>query len=131
MRRQQPSLFRDSHVPDDLRDTLILYKYRPVVRPVFLFDQKKAAKVYERFMEQPFADWESTGNVVSPQGLFTYLKGPDVRQQMWDEFNLYRFHHRNPSGRARMGWLRNMFYSLTQQMLRRASLVLGVENGIR
>ena len=56
MRRQQPSLFRDSHVPDDLRNTLILYKYRPVERPAFIFDQKRAMKVYERFMEQPFAD---------------------------------------------------------------------------
>ncbi|KAI9765327.1 MAG: hypothetical protein M1839_005527 [Geoglossum umbratile] len=51
-------------------------------------------------------------------GVFDYLHREDMMKCIDMEFSIYRHHHRNLSGRSRLGWLRNMFYSLIQQLVR-------------
>ena len=50
--------------------------------------------------------------------VFDYLDREDMMECIDVEFSIYRHHHRNLSERSRLGWLRNMFYSLIQQLIR-------------
>ncbi|KAH0536266.1 hypothetical protein FGG08_006845 [Glutinoglossum americanum] len=50
--------------------------------------------------------------------VFDYLDREDMKKSIDVEFAIYRHHHRNLSGRSRLSWLRNMFYSLIQQLVR-------------
>jgi hypothetical protein len=60
-----------------------------------------------------WADWQRDGNLILP-GLFDYLA--ELECQIGREFDMYLALHRTtPTGQ--MGWLRNMYHALIQQLL--------------
>jgi hypothetical protein len=83
--------------------------------PAFTFD---AAQVMDRFAgDGARAEWETRGTLTLDR-FFGYLDSPAVRAQIDHEFALYRHHEQVPSGKKRMGWMRHMFYSMIQQLVR-------------
>ncbi|KAI9774031.1 MAG: hypothetical protein M1839_001916 [Geoglossum umbratile] len=101
--------------PPVTSDRLAVYRYPPVTQPEFRFDE---TKVFERFAGTgAWQAWQRDGTMVI-DGVFDYLDREDMGGSIDVEFAIYRHHHRNLSGRSRMGWLRNMFYSLIQQLVR-------------
>ncbi|KAH0537122.1 hypothetical protein FGG08_006055 [Glutinoglossum americanum] len=96
-------------------DRLTVYRYAPVALPEFTFD---AVRTFERFAGAgSWQIWQRDGTIVIG-GVFNYLRQPSVMNSIDVEFAIYKHHHRNLSGRSRLGWLRNMFYSLIQQLVR-------------
>jgi hypothetical protein len=63
--------------------------------------------------------WTSDGSV-NIGGLFEYWKWEDnaVQNIAGLDFEMYRWHLRMIDGRSNRGWMRNMMYSLTQQLVR-------------
>jgi hypothetical protein len=61
--------------------------------------------------------WERDGTIIIPD-IFSYLDQPDLTAAIDTEFEMYLHHYRPVPGRPQMGFLRNMFYSLTQQLLK-------------
>ena len=96
-------------------DLLIPYRYPPApVRP-FSFDPEVLFRRYAG--PDAYARWLEDGNILLPH-FCSYLDQPDINRFIDQEFDLYRFHFREPLGTPSMGFLRNMFYSLIQQALR-------------
>jgi hypothetical protein len=61
--------------------------------------------------------WLRDGNIIIPD-LCSYLNTPDIRAAIDFEFNLYQHHFAEIPGQPSMGFLRNMFYSGIQQLVR-------------
>ncbi|KAI9862358.1 MAG: hypothetical protein M1813_004834 [Trichoglossum hirsutum] len=94
---------------------LAVHKYAPVVCLDFTFD---TAKIFERFASaRAWQVWQRDGTMVIGS-IFDYLNLPGIMSSIDVEFAIYRHHHHNLSGKSRLGWLRNMFYSLIQQLVR-------------
>jgi hypothetical protein len=47
-----------------------------------------------------------------------WFQNPELKQYLNDEFDLYLWHLREINGRKNIRWLRNMFYSIAQQLMR-------------
>jgi hypothetical protein len=50
--------------------------------------------------------------------MLSYLDQPDLREMIDTEFAIYYYHRRTPEGTPRLGWRRNMYHGLTQQLVR-------------
>ncbi|MCJ1412158.1 hypothetical protein MMC19_006250 [Ptychographa xylographoides] len=70
--------------------------------------------------------WGDTGNIIAG-GIFKWLwdgetfggvHEPGIGNLMDEEFDMYLHHQRERNGQPNKGWLRTMFYSLTQQIIR-------------
>ena len=80
------------------------------------------------------SEWADSGSVVVPR-LFDWWFEPHVirlpngeapkkfiAEWVEYEFDMYDFHQRLIGGRANLGWLRTMYYSLGQQLMRQDPL---------
>jgi hypothetical protein len=47
-----------------------------------------------------------------------WFQNPELKQCLNDEFDLYLWHLREINGRKNIGWLRNIFHSIAQQLIR-------------
>jgi len=115
LRRKKPRWFRQNYRPALPEDTLGTCKY-PSVRPAeFEFDEMQ---LFERFAgPKSWENWKKDGTINVP-GVFSYLGEAGLREMIDTEFSIYRHHHHTPAGTSRLGWLRNMYYSLVQQLAR-------------
>ena len=115
LRCRKPHWFRKTHRPtlsQDLRGTC-RYDQTPV--PDFDFDPMQ---VFERFARVgSWETWIAEGSIIIPD-IFYYLEEAELQEMIDKEFAIYRHHHHTPSGTSRLGWLRNMYYSLLQQLCR-------------
>lgn len=66
---------------------------------------------------QSWDQWDLDGTIILPE-IFTHLKATDICEFIKDEFNMYRHHYRPVPGRPQLGFLRNMFHALIQQVVR-------------
>ncbi|KAI9769555.1 MAG: hypothetical protein M1840_004033 [Geoglossum simile] len=113
LRRCKPRWFLKNYRPQLEADCLVVYRYPPLPAPIPQFDE---ARVFERVAGRgTWSIWEQDDTIIIPE-LFSFLAqlGPNIDM----EFDLYRHHHRSLPGRSRLGWLRNMFYSIIQQTVR-------------
>ena len=115
LRQKKPKWFRAGSRAATAQDLLGTFRFPPVQRPAFDFD---AARVFERFGgEGSWETWQRDGTVNIP-GVFAYLDREDVKGMIDKEFDIYKHHHRTPPGKSRLGWRRNMYHSLVQQLVR-------------
>ncbi|KAH0562000.1 hypothetical protein GP486_003294 [Trichoglossum hirsutum] len=92
-------------------------RHLPVVKAddFFSFDE---VQIFERFAGPgSWQTWMRDGTI-NVEKVFSYLDLPDLREMIDTEFSIYRHHHRTLPGTSRLGWLRNMYYSLVQQLAR-------------
>ena len=81
----------------------------------FEFDE---VQVFERFGGSgSWKQWQEDGTI-NISGVFDYLGEEEMQQMISMEFDMYRHHHRRAAGDPGMGWRRNMFFSLIQQLAR-------------
>lgn len=114
-RRREWAWFRQYDRPAIPQDALIIYRFRHRGPALFSFDPQV---VLERFAGPgAWRTWQEQGTLTMPR-LFAHLRTPDIRHQIDEEFALYRHHEWVPSGKKRMGWMRHMFYSGIQQLVR-------------
>jgi hypothetical protein len=72
--------------------------------------------IFKRFGSPvTWEQWQQEGTVIIP-GVFDYLQA--IAPEIAAEFDLYQYHHRPRDGTNEMGFLRIMFYSLIQQLIR-------------
>ena len=115
-RNENPSMFRErKHTKTTQEQYLSVYKYPPVERPQFKVDPRF---IFTRFAGiNDYETWKKDGSIIIPD-VFNYLNQSDILQFMDMEFNMYRFHFRPTPGRPNLGFLRNMFYGIIQQLVR-------------
>jgi len=102
---------------NDIRGRLGAAKYGVVPMPSFTIDPQK---IFKRFASiQYWEDFQRDGTV-NVSGVFSYLwDAADISDMIDAEFDLYHHHYYadgNPG--KRLGWARNMWYSLIQQIAR-------------
>jgi hypothetical protein len=57
--------------------------------------------------------------MINIRGVFDYLLEPSIFKLVEEEFDMYKHHARDKvDGVERRGWMRHMFYSLVQQVIR-------------
>ncbi|KAI9760825.1 MAG: hypothetical protein M4579_001455 [Chaenotheca gracillima] len=113
MQAARPELFRLSTLPEHFQNKLVLYRYRVGTSSAFEFD---ATSIFNRFLgADAWSTWQRDGSIVVPEVL-SHLE--PLQDRIDREFALYQHHSADISGRARMGWARNMVYSLIQQVVR-------------
>ena len=80
----------------------------------FEMNDEKAARIFKLFGGD-WAEWKSTGTVIIP-GVFEYLEPIEDLIQL--EFDVYLHHFRPRPTANEMGFLRIMYHSLIQQLVR-------------
>ncbi|KAH0563246.1 hypothetical protein GP486_002191 [Trichoglossum hirsutum] len=114
-KRSNAGWFRRDRRPAVPEDSLGVFLYVPLSNTRFGFNE---VQVFERFAgEESWQVWQKDGTI-NVERLFWYLNLSDFRRMIDIEFAVYRHHHRTPQGAPRLGWRRNMFYSLIQQLVR-------------
>ena len=114
-RSENPDWFQKSLRPESEADYLIVYRFPPLpptpfrVHPQLIFTRFGGA--------DSWATWQKDGTIILPD-LFDHLQPLDLQSAIDVEFEMYRYHYRPVPGRPAMGFLRNMFHSLIQQVLR-------------
>lgn len=115
--RQEPRWFRRSSRPQPGSDLLSLYRVVPkcLDQDIPSIDFKQ---LLDRFAGSSAAqDWLTDGNLLVP-GVFEYLDHPDILAYLDWEYAMYAYHEQPDAGLARQGWVRHMYYSLIQQLIR-------------
>jgi hypothetical protein len=96
-------------------DSIAPYKYfhsqmeEPAINPESIF--KRLAQPHA------FEEWLRDGTIIIPT-LCSYLLAPEIRDAVDFEFKLYEHHCRDNIGKPAMGFIRNMFFSGIQQLVR-------------
>jgi hypothetical protein len=107
--------FRIANRPARPSDGLGPYKYsHNQTNPGFSFNQQGILEAWDKSI---ITRWEDEGSVIVP--LFDWwFQVPELKQRLYDEFDAYLWHLREINGRKNIGWLRNMFHSIAQQLMR-------------
>lgn len=106
--------FRVANRPPRPSDSLGPYRFAPVpLPPTFHYDQ---AAILKPLPAHITADWERDGTV--NVDLFSWWFSGPIGNIIYAEFDMYRFHLREINGKSNYGWLRSMFYSIGQQLMR-------------
>ncbi|KAI9766744.1 MAG: hypothetical protein M1840_006388 [Geoglossum simile] len=112
---KKPGWFRRDKRPAVAQDQLGVSRHFLVGRAGFSFDE---VQVFDRFAGSgSWQKWDRDGTI-NVGGVFSYLDLPDLWEMIDTEFGIYRHHHRTLPGTSCLGWLRNMYYSLVQQLAR-------------
>lgn len=112
-------------------DALGIFKYhlRPNTLDVAALPPGRAESIFQECSGEAssWSRWHGEGNLIVP-GLFTWLwEGARDGEGGWEggvgelmdqEFLMYEHHQGTINGKANHGWLRNMFYGVTQQVMR-------------
>ncbi|KZF18793.1 hypothetical protein L228DRAFT_215835 [Xylona heveae TC161] len=115
------SWFRRDSRPVREEDLLSAYRFSSIPVKTFSFD---ARAVFGRFLGRD-ADgiqeaWHSNGSITVP-GIFRWWwesQSGLIAKIVQDEFDMYDHHLQASNGKPNYGWLRNMFHSLAQQLMR-------------
>ncbi|KAI9777313.1 MAG: hypothetical protein M1839_008921 [Geoglossum umbratile] len=118
VRTKKPRYFRRaSRAPDSVTAKLGPYMYTPKKTDTFTFNAKQ---VFNRFAGRADA-WDTfrEDGTVNIDGVFDYILKPETFELIEEEFDMYLYHLRDEQdGQKRRGWMRHMFYSLVQQLVR-------------
>ena len=114
-RDENPNWFQKSVHPETEADYLVVYHYPAVPIPEFHVNPKE---IFDRLAgTNAWTIWEEEGTIILPN-IFSYLNLTDIVTSFNTEFDMYLHHYRPVLDCPQMGFLRNMFYSLTQQLIR-------------
>jgi hypothetical protein len=108
--------FRVSGRPRRLEDGLGPYKFHHKLPDEFAFDPRAALanigyeKLYDRFQKD--------GTITANCFAWWFEKGSPIGDIVREEFDMYKHHLRMINEKDNMGWLRNAYYSLAQQLMR-------------
>ena len=92
------------------------FRFNPVPEKKFTFNH---LAVLERLAgPHAYETWLRDGSLIVPNLLQYITTDPELFQMIGKEFNMYEHHFQPHTSKPNMGFLRNMFYSLTQQMVR-------------
>ncbi len=122
------SWFRLSSRPQVEDDLHGVYAKRTVRKSIASRPSAKQAEAIVNEIGGPgaWAEWETNGNLLI-QDMFVWLwAGVDsegeheagIGDMILEEFDMYLYHQRERNGQSNKGWLRTMFYSLSQQIIR-------------
>ncbi|KAI9775544.1 MAG: hypothetical protein M1839_001022 [Geoglossum umbratile] len=118
VRTKKPRYFRRaSRVPGSVTARLGPYMYTPKKSDTFTFNAKL---VFNRFAGCANA-WDTfqEDGTINIDGVFDYILKPEIFKLIEEEFDMYLYHLRDEQGgQKRRGWMRHMFYSLVQQLVR-------------
>ncbi|KAI9853587.1 MAG: hypothetical protein M1824_001080 [Vezdaea acicularis] len=115
LKRREPWWFRMNSRPRTLQDERGIYRYAAVPSPIFVFNEKT---IFARYINpDAWNIWQEDGSIVA-SGMFRYLEQENICEMIDGEFELYEHHLWIPPSKSRQGWMRNMFYSLIQQLVR-------------
>ena len=110
-------------------DRLGPLRFRSLERLEFEFDEAVIWARYggsdarEKFMKD--------GNVIV-KGLFDWIvKDAELMNMINAEFDMYRHHLREQNGKSNLGWSRNMWHSLVQQVIRQDGAFYGLNVAAR
>ncbi len=128
LKRKNPNWWRMTSRERDETDDLGIFKYAVERSSLLMRYDEDTARMIVLEIAGPTAweDWHQDGNVVAPQ-LFEWLwygavDGNNRESGIGDlidmEYDLYLHHLGARNGKSNLGWLRNMLYSLTQQIVR-------------
>jgi hypothetical protein len=93
----------------------LLFQYQPTAPPLFCIDRRR---VLDHFAGRgSWVKWTGEGTLIIPN-IFDYLNEPDILDMIDQEFDMYQHHSIPNPDRPRMGWCRNMYFSLIQQLVR-------------
>jgi len=120
LRQKLPGWFRGSSRDNRQHAAMGMWKYRPQASDVVgsigfdprtIFRRQAPAGTYDR--------WLADGTVIL-EGIFDYLvSSPETFALIDREFDIYKYHTREEMhGKKRNGWIRTMFYSVIQQVVR-------------
>jgi hypothetical protein len=115
--RQKSTWFRKPERKLGMADRLGPYMWQPSEPEPFDFD---AEDIFNRYAgsDDAWAQFQKDGTI-NIDGFFSYILGPEVFENISEEFDMYKYHLREKQGgKKQMGWMRHMFYSLTQQLVR-------------
>ncbi|RDL34485.1 uncharacterized protein BP5553_07613 [Venustampulla echinocandica] len=106
--------FRVANRPARPSDGLGPYKFMHNRAPGgFQFDQEEILSAWDATI---LLRWQAEGSVI--HDLFGWWFTSPLGSEIYDEFNMYLHYLREINGRKNIGWLRNMFFSVTQQLMR-------------
>jgi len=119
VKQAHPDWFRrNAAVPVLQPNPLGPFRYVPRPTVLFRFDVQQ---VFNRFAGdmQAWATFQHDGTI-NLDRFFSYLvDDPEVFAIVEEEFNMYKYHLRTElDGQDNRGWMRHMFYSLPQQVIR-------------
>jgi hypothetical protein len=106
--------FRVVNRPPRPSDALGPYKFAHQ-GPLAEFEYDAAA-ILESVWPGSAATWERDGNLCVD--VFGWWFDCEIGDIIMDEFEMYRHHLRMINGKSNYGWLRSMFYSIGQQLMR-------------
>ena len=106
--------FRRSHRPQRPSDSLGPYKHRPTSPAPFSYDQEALLRSFDD--DGVSERWKRDGTVNTD--VFSWWFKTAIGDIVLSEFDMYRHHLRDINGRSNWGWLRNMFHSIGQQLMR-------------
>lgn len=99
-----------------LAELLEPFRFQSNTNPDFTFD---ALAVMERFAGHNAAQqWDRDGNLLIPNLLNYIRQDRQLYEMIGQEFDMYEHHFQPHTSKPKMGFLRNMFFSLTQQLVR-------------
>ena len=109
--------FHSSARTDSVRRKLGSAKYAPSPITAIEVDQRRLWEKYGR--PGAMEEWEQNGTI-NIENIFDYvLKDDDAMAMVHTEFAMYEYHyHASGDPGSHKGWLRNMWYSLIQQLVR-------------
>ncbi len=125
--------FRMTDRPRRPSDDLGPYMIPPVLPSLFDYEQPAVLKSIAAIIGVPAAfiseSWHTDGSV--NLDLFSWwFQGP-IGEIVLAEFELYRFHQREINGKSNLGWLRTMYHSIGQQLMRQDPVYYMLYAGLR
>jgi hypothetical protein len=112
-----PEWFRKAERSKGIRDRLGPYMWQPSWVDAFSFD---APAIFNRYAKSndAWGQFQRDGTI-NINDFFEFLLEPEIFEKIEEEFDLYKYHLRDgQDGQVRRGWMRHMFYSLVQQLIR-------------
>lgn len=119
--------FRRRNRPAHPSDGLGTYRFaaRDMSRP-FQYDQ---AALREKIGGINMEDWVNDGSV--NVDLFGWWWDTGIIDLILSEYDMYHYHLREPNGNSNWGWLRNMYHSTGQQLMRQDPLYYALYAALR
>ena len=109
--------FRKASRPARPSDSLGPYKFAHATSDAFHFNQDEILDSIDRNLR---ATWEKDGTIRHPA--FEWWFTSPIANIVTAEYDMYHHHLREINGKSNNGWLRNMFYSIGQQLMRQDPL---------
>jgi hypothetical protein len=119
--------FRVKSRPARASDALGPYKFLHVEPPTGVIVDQQLVRVWVGGIDT--VAWERDGSINI--NLFGWWFETDIGKIVLAEFDMYRHHLREINGKSNYGWLRNMFYSIGQQLMRQDPLYYAAYAALR